>query len=80
MAVRFCMILKKELGIRGIETSPEHMLDILSKKYLYVNYYGKDIAVKLRPVKQSSLSKDTEYEDEIQQMISALGLEKYLPG
>ena len=79
MAVRFCMILKKELGIKGIETSPEHMLDMLSKKYLYVNYYGKDKAGKSRPIKQSSLSKDTEYEDEIQQIISALGLEKYHP-
>ncbi len=80
MAIRFCMILRKELGIKGIGTSPEHMLDLLSKKYLYVNYYGKDKAGKSRPVKQSSLSKDVEHEGEIQQMISALGLEKYLPG
>lgn len=79
MAIRFCMILKKELGIKGIETSPEHMLEMLSKKYLYVNYYSKDKAGKSRPIKQPSLSKDAEYEDEIQQMISALGLEKYLP-
>lgn len=79
MAIRFCMILKKELGIKGVETSPEHMLDILSKKYLYINYYGKAKAGKSRPIKQSSLSKDGEYEEEIEQMISALSLEKYLP-
>ena len=79
MAIRFCMILKKELGIKGIESSPEHMLDILSKKYLYFNYYGKDKAGKSRLLKQSSLSKDDEHEDEIMEMISALNLEKYLP-
>ena len=74
------MILKKELGIKGIETSPEHMLEMLSKKYLYINYYGKkDKAGKSKPIEQPSLSKDEAYEDEIQQMISALGLEKYLP-
>ena len=80
MAIRFCMILRKELGVKGIDTSPEHMLEILSKKYLYLNYYGKDKAGKSRPIKQSSLSKDVENEDEIMQMISALGLEKYLQG
>ena len=78
MAIRFCMILKKELGIKGIETSPEHMLNMLSKKYLYINYYGKEKSGKSRPIKQSSLSKDAQYEDEIRQMMSALGLEKYL--
>jgi len=77
MAIRFCMILKRELGVKGIETSPENMLNILSKKFLYFNYYGKDKG-KTRSIKQSSLSKDAEYEDEVMQMISALNLEKFL--
>ncbi|MGB4658298.1 MAG: IS1634 family transposase [Mobilitalea sp.] len=80
MAIRFCMILRKELGIKGIETTPEHMLDLLSKKFLYVNYYGKEKAGKSRPIKQHSLSKDADCEDEILQMVSALGLGKYFPG